>query len=30
MEFKTRIPFAECPIGKWGKMNNKDEDEQDV
>ena len=28
MELKTRIPFVECPVGKWGKM--EEEDNKDV
>lgn len=28
MEIKTRIPFVECPVGKWGKM--EEESKEDV
>jgi hypothetical protein len=24
MKVKTRVSFAECPLGKWGKVSSED------
>jgi hypothetical protein len=29
MKLKTALPFAECPIGKWGKIVREYQDKKD-
>lgn len=30
MEYKAMLPYVDCPIGKWGIINNEESDIQEL